>query len=110
MSHTQSNASQPITRREFIQATALAGAALLKYADKIPGLDDRTSGLLKGAAGLLSGSNSGTNAATNPTNAPATNSPTHDRYCQPIRGRPQRKAGFSTPSVSMTRRMRRLAS
>ncbi len=54
---------------------ALAGAALLKYADKIPGLDERTGGLLKGAAGLLSGkAATGTNAAPGST-SPATNSP-----------------------------------
>lgn len=52
---------------------ALAGAALLKYADKIPGLNEQTSGLLKGAAGLLSGSGSkagDTNSSAANTNAP----------------------------------------
>ncbi len=54
---------------------ALAGAALLKYVDKIPGLDERTSGLLKGAAGLLSGSGSkpgdtNSSGANTNTNAP----------------------------------------
>lgn len=50
---------------------ALAGAALLKYADKIPGVDEKTSGLLKSAAGFLTRSPAGT------TNPPAgTNSST----------------------------------
>jgi hypothetical protein len=50
---------------------SLAGAALMKYTDKIPGLDERTSGLLKGAGGLLSrpAAGGGTNTA------PATNAP-----------------------------------
>jgi hypothetical protein len=40
----------------------------MKYADKIPGLDERTSGLLKGAAGLLAPKGGTTNnpAGTNP--------------------------------------------
>jgi len=48
---------------------ALAGAALMKYVDKIPGVDEKTSQLLKGVGAKLSGQN-----AAN-TNSPSTNAP-----------------------------------
>jgi hypothetical protein len=60
---------------------ALASAALMKYVDKIPGVDEKTGSLLKGFGGLLTGQKpAGTNSsvATNApgtTNAPATNKP-----------------------------------
>jgi uncharacterized protein involved in outer membrane biogenesis len=50
-----------------IDLKALAGAALLQYTDKIPGLDEKTGQLLKGLGGMLSGQG-GAN-----TNAPTTN-------------------------------------
>ena len=57
-----------------IDLKALAGAALLKYTDKIPGLDEKTGDLLKGVGGILSGQKpANTNTAS--TNAPATNRP-----------------------------------
>jgi hypothetical protein len=46
---------------------ALASAALLKYADQIPGVDEKTSGLIKGIGGILSGEKKGD------TNRPSTN-------------------------------------
>jgi hypothetical protein len=53
---------------------ALAGAALTKYIDKIPGVDEKTSNLLKGLGNRLTGTKAAdTNAAG--TNAPATNKP-----------------------------------
>jgi hypothetical protein len=54
---------------------SLAGAALVKYVDKIPGVDEKTSNLLKGLGNKLTGTKTGdTNAAG--TNAPAaTNKP-----------------------------------
>ena len=49
---------------------ALASAALMKYADKIPGVDEKTGQLLKGLGEKLSGQKTAnTNAAS--TNAPA---------------------------------------
>jgi hypothetical protein len=57
-----------------IDLKSLAGAALVKYVDKIPGVDEKTSGLLKGLGNKLTGSkSSATNAAG--TNAPGTNKP-----------------------------------
>lgn len=47
----------------------LAGAALMKYVDKIPGVDEKTSQLLKGVGAKLSGQSGGATNAT--TNAPA---------------------------------------
>jgi len=60
---------------------SLAGAALLKYADKIPGVDDKTGHLLKGLGSMLTGSKGATtnatdtNATVTATNAPVTNKP-----------------------------------
>jgi uncharacterized protein involved in outer membrane biogenesis len=55
---------------------SLAGAAMVKYVDKLPGVDEKTGNLIKGLGNMLSGSKGGaTNAAG--TNAPAaTNKPT----------------------------------
>jgi hypothetical protein len=49
---------------------ALAGAALMKYVDKIPGVDEKTSQLLKGVGAKLSGQNAA-NTNSSSTNAPA---------------------------------------
>ncbi len=49
---------------------ALAGAALMKYVDKIPGVDEKTSQLLKGVGAKLSGQKAADTNSTS-TNAPA---------------------------------------
>jgi uncharacterized protein involved in outer membrane biogenesis len=51
---------------------ALASAALLKYADQIPGVDEKTSGLIKGIGGILSGAKKGdTNSPPATNKSPA---------------------------------------
>ncbi len=51
--------------RAEIDCKALASAALIKYADKIPGVDDKTGQLIKGFRGLLSGQGNTNSSATN---------------------------------------------
>jgi uncharacterized protein involved in outer membrane biogenesis len=48
-----------------IDLKALAGAALLQYTDKIPGVDEKTGSLLKGLGGLISGQSKTNVTSTN---------------------------------------------
>ena len=58
-----------------IDKAALAGTLLEKYGNKIPGLNEKTGGLLKGLGGMLSGPSGATNQppSANTNQPPATN-------------------------------------
>jgi hypothetical protein len=60
---------------------ALTGSVLEKYADKIPGLDEKTGNMLKGLGGLI-GNKRETSTTNNPssTNAPSTNQPAPPKF------------------------------
>jgi hypothetical protein len=60
-----------------VDKTALAGSLLEKFGGKIPGLNEKSGGLLQGLGGILSGKSSATNQppAANTNQPPATNKP-----------------------------------
>ena len=61
--------------KAHLDKAALAGTFLERYGSKIPGVNEKTGGLLQGLGGVLSGGKSGgTNQPPNATNQPpATN-------------------------------------